>query len=78
VRYCLNLPIGAQAAHPRTLADFVAAAAEEAGWDAVFVGDYIVYQNRQDLPAYDPGWRWPSSRSPPLRYLQYGFIQRVR
>jgi len=46
---------GGQAAHPRTLADFVAAAEEEeAGWDAVFVEDYIVYQNRQDLPAYDP------------------------
>ncbi len=53
VRYCLNLPIGGQAAHPRTLADF-AAAAEDAGWDAVFVEDYIVYQNRQDMPAYDP------------------------
>jgi probable F420-dependent oxidoreductase len=53
VKYCLNLPIGGQAAHPRILADF-AAAAEEAGWDAVFVEDYIVYQNRQDLPAYDP------------------------
>ena len=53
MRYCLNLPIGGDAAHPRTLAGF-AAAAEDAGWDAVFVEDYIVYQNRQDLPAYDP------------------------
>lgn len=53
MRYCLNLPIGGQAAHPRTLAGF-AATAEEAGWDAVFVEDYIVYQSRQDLPAYDP------------------------
>jgi alkanesulfonate monooxygenase SsuD/methylene tetrahydromethanopterin reductase-like flavin-dependent oxidoreductase (luciferase family) len=53
MRYSLNLPIGGQAAHPRILAGF-AAAAEDAGWDAVFVEDYIVYQNRQDLPAYDP------------------------
>jgi alkanesulfonate monooxygenase SsuD/methylene tetrahydromethanopterin reductase-like flavin-dependent oxidoreductase (luciferase family) len=53
VRYCLNLPIGGEAADPRTLASF-AAAAEDAGWDAVFVEDYIVYQNRQDLPTYDP------------------------
>ena len=53
MRYCLNLPIGGEAAYPRTLADF-AATAENAGWDAVFVEDYIVYQNRQDLPAYDP------------------------
>lgn len=53
VRYCLNLPIGGEAAHPRILACF-AAAAEEAGWDAVFVEDYLGYQNRQDLPGYDP------------------------
>jgi alkanesulfonate monooxygenase SsuD/methylene tetrahydromethanopterin reductase-like flavin-dependent oxidoreductase (luciferase family) len=53
VRYSLTLPIGGEAAHPRTLAGF-AAAAEQAGWDAVFVEDYIVYQNRQDLPTYDP------------------------
>jgi probable F420-dependent oxidoreductase len=53
VKYCLNLPIGGRAAHPRTLAEF-AAAAEEAGWDAVFVEDYVVYQNRQDIPTYDP------------------------
>ena len=53
MRYCLNLPIGGRAAHPRTMAEF-AVAAEDAGWDAVFTEDYIVYQNRQDLPAYDP------------------------
>jgi probable F420-dependent oxidoreductase len=53
VKYCVNLPIGGQAAHPRTLAD-LAAAAEDAGWDAIFVEDYVIYQNRQDLPAYDP------------------------
>ena len=53
MRYCLNLPIGGPAADPRTLAGF-AMAAEDAGWDAVFVEDYIIYQNRQDLPAYDP------------------------
>jgi hypothetical protein len=53
VKYCLNLPIGGQAAHPSTLRDF-AAVAEDAGWDAVFVEDYIVYQNHQDVPTYDP------------------------
>ncbi|MBO0772248.1 MAG: LLM class flavin-dependent oxidoreductase [Actinobacteria bacterium] len=53
MRYCLNLPIGGQAAHPRTLAEF-AVVAEDAGWDAVFTEDYIVYQNRQDLPGFDP------------------------
>ncbi|HSR22130.1 MAG TPA: LLM class flavin-dependent oxidoreductase [Candidatus Eisenbacteria bacterium] len=53
MRYCLNLPIGGPAAEPRALAD-LAARAEAAGWDAVFVEDYVVYQNRQDLPTFDP------------------------
>ena len=53
MRYCLNLPIAGPAADPRTLAEF-AVAAEEVGWDAMFVEDYIIYQNRQDLAAYDP------------------------
>jgi hypothetical protein len=66
VRYCLNLPIGGEAAHPRALAR-LAVVAEDAGWDAVFVEDYILYQNRQDLPADDPwGERWP--RWPPPRH----------
>jgi alkanesulfonate monooxygenase SsuD/methylene tetrahydromethanopterin reductase-like flavin-dependent oxidoreductase (luciferase family) len=53
MQYCLNLPIGGQAAHPRMLAEF-AAVAEASGWDGVFLEDYIVYQNRQDVPTYDP------------------------
>src|SRR5436305_7868279 len=35
------------------LVDF-GALAEEAGWDGVFLEDYIVYQNRQDVPTHDP------------------------
>jgi alkanesulfonate monooxygenase SsuD/methylene tetrahydromethanopterin reductase-like flavin-dependent oxidoreductase (luciferase family) len=53
MRYCLNLPIGGTAAQPRRLAE-LAAVAEAAGWDAVFVEDYIVYQNQQDIPTFDP------------------------
>lgn len=53
MRYCLNLPIGGAGADPRVLAD-LAARAENAGWDAVFVEDYVVYQNRQDVPTFDP------------------------
>jgi probable F420-dependent oxidoreductase len=53
MRYALNLPIGGPAADPRRLAE-LAALAEASGWDAVFVEDYIVYQNRQDIPTYDP------------------------
>jgi alkanesulfonate monooxygenase SsuD/methylene tetrahydromethanopterin reductase-like flavin-dependent oxidoreductase (luciferase family) len=51
MRYGLNLPNGAVDA--RTLVEF-GALAEEAGWDGVFLEDYIVYQNRQDVPTHDP------------------------
>ena len=53
MRYALNLPIGGPAADPRRLGE-LAALAENAGWDAVFLEDYIVYQNRQDVPTFDP------------------------
>jgi len=37
----------------RTLAEF-ARLAEEAGWDGVFLEDYIVYQSKHGTPTYDP------------------------
>jgi alkanesulfonate monooxygenase SsuD/methylene tetrahydromethanopterin reductase-like flavin-dependent oxidoreductase (luciferase family) len=51
MHYGLSLPNGAVVA--RTLVDF-GALAEAAGWDGVFLEDYIVYQNRQDVPTHDP------------------------
>jgi alkanesulfonate monooxygenase SsuD/methylene tetrahydromethanopterin reductase-like flavin-dependent oxidoreductase (luciferase family) len=53
MQYCLNLPNGGDCGDARTLAEF-AALAEDAGWDGVLLEDYIVYQNRQDIPTYDP------------------------
>jgi alkanesulfonate monooxygenase SsuD/methylene tetrahydromethanopterin reductase-like flavin-dependent oxidoreductase (luciferase family) len=53
VQYCLNLPTGGVCGDARILAEF-ATLAEAAGWDGVFLEDYIVYQNRQDIPTYDP------------------------
>jgi alkanesulfonate monooxygenase SsuD/methylene tetrahydromethanopterin reductase-like flavin-dependent oxidoreductase (luciferase family) len=53
MRYCLNLPNGGISSDPRTLGE-LAALAEDAGWDAVLLEDYLVYQNRHDLSAYDP------------------------
>lgn len=53
MQYCLNLPNGGAGGDPRTLAEF-AAVAEAAGWDAVFLEDYIVYQGRPEIPTYDP------------------------
>ena len=53
MQYCLNLPNGGAGGDARTLGE-LAALAEDAGWDAVLLEDYLVYQNRQDLPTYDP------------------------
>jgi alkanesulfonate monooxygenase SsuD/methylene tetrahydromethanopterin reductase-like flavin-dependent oxidoreductase (luciferase family) len=38
---------------PRLLIEF-AEMAEEAGWDGVFLEDYIVWQGHQETPTYDP------------------------
>jgi alkanesulfonate monooxygenase SsuD/methylene tetrahydromethanopterin reductase-like flavin-dependent oxidoreductase (luciferase family) len=53
MQFGLNLPVGGVAGHPRILADF-ARVAEDAGWDGVYLEDYIVYQNRQAIPTFDP------------------------
>jgi alkanesulfonate monooxygenase SsuD/methylene tetrahydromethanopterin reductase-like flavin-dependent oxidoreductase (luciferase family) len=51
MRYGLNLPNGG--ADPQTLGEF-ASLAEKAGWDGVFLEDYIIWQGHQDIPTYDP------------------------
>ena len=53
MRYGLELPNGGACGDARTLGE-CAAMAEDAGWDGVFLEDYVIYQNRQDLPTYDP------------------------
>jgi len=53
VRYSLNLPAAGPCGDPRSLAE-LAALAEKAGWDGVFLEDYLVYQNQTGLPTYDP------------------------
>jgi alkanesulfonate monooxygenase SsuD/methylene tetrahydromethanopterin reductase-like flavin-dependent oxidoreductase (luciferase family) len=53
MKYGLNLPNGGACGDARTLAEF-AHLAEEAGWDGVFLEDYIVWQSHQDVPTYDP------------------------
>jgi len=53
MRYGLCLPNGGACADARTLAG-LAHLAEEAGWDGVFLEDYIVWQGHQDAPTYDP------------------------
>jgi alkanesulfonate monooxygenase SsuD/methylene tetrahydromethanopterin reductase-like flavin-dependent oxidoreductase (luciferase family) len=53
MKYGLNLPNGGIGGDARTLAE-LAQRAEAAGWDGVFLEDYIVWQSVQDTPTYDP------------------------
>src|SRR5512136_156256 len=53
MRYGICLPNGGVCGDPQTLAD-LAARAEEAGWDGIFLEDYIVWQGHQDVPTYEP------------------------
>ncbi len=55
MRYSINIPNFGDFADARTIAK-VAAAAEDAGWDALFVWDHVVHdeQQRRDQPFGDP------------------------
>lgn len=53
MRYGLALPNGGAWAEASTLVE-LARLAEEAGWDGVFLEDYIVWQGHQDVPTHDP------------------------
>jgi alkanesulfonate monooxygenase SsuD/methylene tetrahydromethanopterin reductase-like flavin-dependent oxidoreductase (luciferase family) len=53
MRFAINLPNGRECGYPRKLAEF-ALLAEEAGWDAVFLEDYIIWQGHNDAPTFDP------------------------
>jgi alkanesulfonate monooxygenase SsuD/methylene tetrahydromethanopterin reductase-like flavin-dependent oxidoreductase (luciferase family) len=51
MHYALTLPNGGIDA--KLLVEF-ARLAEEAGWEGVFLEDYIVWQGHMDVPTYDP------------------------
>ena len=53
MRYGLELPTGGVFADVRFLAE-LAALAERAGWDGVFVEDYVVHHIESDAPTVDP------------------------
>jgi alkanesulfonate monooxygenase SsuD/methylene tetrahydromethanopterin reductase-like flavin-dependent oxidoreductase (luciferase family) len=53
MRYAVNMPTGGVCGDARTVAE-LAAVAEDAGWDGVFLEDYVVYQGHQDWPTCDP------------------------
>lgn len=53
MRYGLSLPNGGVCGDARVLAE-LGCLAEEAGWDGVFVEDYIVHQSDGAVPTCDP------------------------
>ena len=53
MQYGIELPCAGAWGDTRTSAE-LAALAEAAGWDGVFLEDYIVWQNNQTMPTYDP------------------------
>ena len=53
MRYGIELPNGGVCRDVQALAE-LAHEAEEAGWDGVFLEDYIIWQGNQDTPTWDP------------------------
>ena len=67
MRYGLSLPNGGVCGDARVLAE-LGILAEEAGWDGVFVEDYIVHQSDGAVPPVIPGSRWRRWLSAPSMY----------
>src|SRR4051812_49410378 len=53
MRYGLEIPNGGECADPHFLAE-LASLAEQAGWDGIFLEDYICYYDAPDSPTCDP------------------------
>ena len=68
MKYGLNLPNGG--VDPDTLVEF-SVLAEAAGWDGVFLEDYIVWQGQQDVPTYDP-WALLAAIAVQTTYIRLG------
>ena len=54
MRYGLVLPSTCPGDHPWPIVE-LACLAEEAGWDSVFIEDYIVHWRAKDAPTYGSG-----------------------
>ena len=53
MRYGLEVPNGGECGAPTGLAE-LATLAEEAGWDGIFLEDYICYYGGPAVPIHDP------------------------
>ncbi len=66
----LRLANAGACADPRILAD-LAQLAEDAGWDAIFVEDYITHHEARDIPTCDP-WIALAAMAPRTRRVRLG------
>lgn len=53
MRYAVTIGAAGESRDPRTMAG-LAALAEDAGWDALFLEDYLVSRGEPETPTYDP------------------------
>jgi alkanesulfonate monooxygenase SsuD/methylene tetrahydromethanopterin reductase-like flavin-dependent oxidoreductase (luciferase family) len=53
MRYGISISPAGPGGDPASMAE-LAAQAEQAGWDGIFLEDYIVYQGQAGPPTYDP------------------------
>lgn len=53
MKFAISLPNGGACGRPDQLAEF-AFLAETAGWDAIFLEDYIIWQGHNEVPTFDP------------------------
>ena len=52
MKFALSLAVGGAYSDPRDMSD-LASAAEEAGWDAVLLEDYLAYHMHREVPTSD-------------------------
>lgn len=53
MRYGISISPAGPGGDPASMAE-LAAEAEQAGWDGIFLEDYLVYQGQDGTPTYDP------------------------
>src|SRR5690242_21013115 len=66
MRFSINIPNFGDIADPRNVAT-VAAAAEQAGWDGLFVWDHVLHRQHQERPFGDPWMQLTAAALAPSR-----------
>lgn len=72
MRFSVNVPDFGDFADPRNVAT-VAAAAEQAGWDGLFVRDHVLHRQHQGRPFGDP-WILMTAAAPATSRIRLGTL----